>query len=149
VKVYLPRHYGKVQPAKGKTTAVSAYRRSKSEIVLVVEDEERVRSISVEALRDLGYTAIGASSAQEALQLFESGLGVSLLFTDVIKPAMSGRELADGLRRRHPNLKVLFTTGYTRNAIVHNDILQPGTSLLTKPFSVDELATKVRQALDA
>jgi CheY-like chemotaxis protein len=63
-------------------------------------------------------------------------------------PAMSGRELADGLRQRHPSLKVLFTTGYTRNAIVHNDILEPGTSLLTKPFSVEELATKVRQLLD-
>jgi signal transduction histidine kinase/CheY-like chemotaxis protein len=149
VKIYLPRHYGKAQATESKTTAVAAYRGSESEIVLVVEDEERVRAISVEALRDLGYTAIGASSAQEALDLFESGLGVSLLFTDVIMPAMSGRELADGLRQQRPNLKVLFTTGYMRNAIVHSDILEPGTSLLTKPFSVEELATKVRQILDA
>jgi signal transduction histidine kinase/CheY-like chemotaxis protein len=149
VKVYLPRHYGEAQTAEGKITAVSAYRGSKCEIVLVVEDEERVRTISVEALRDLGYTAIGASSAREALQLFDGGLGVSLLFTDVIMPAMSGRELANGLRQRHPNLKVLYTTGYSRNAIVHNDVLEPGTSLLTKPFSVEELATKVRQMLDA
>jgi CheY-like chemotaxis protein len=149
VKVYLPRHYGEAQTAEAKITAVSPYRGSKSEIVLVVEDEERVRTISVEALRDLGYTAIGASSAHEALQLCDSGLGVSLLFTDVIMPAMSGRELANGLRQRHPNLKVLYTTGYTRNAIVHNDVLEPGTSLLTKPFSFEELATKVRQMLDA
>jgi CheY-like chemotaxis protein len=149
IRIYLPRHHGNAQTAEGKTKAVSAYRGSKSEIVLVVEDEERVRTISVEALRDLGYTAIGASSAQEALQLFDSGLGVSLLFTDVIMPAMSGRELADELRQRHPNLKVLFTTGYTPNAIVHHDILEPGTSLLTKPFNVEELATKVRQMLDA
>jgi CheY-like chemotaxis protein len=149
VKVYLPRHYGEAQTAEGKITAVSTYRGSKSEIVLVVEDEERVRSISVEALRDLGYTAIGASSPQEALQLFQSGLGVSLLFTDVIMPVMSGRELADELRQQRPDLKVLFTTGYTRNATVHNDILEPGTSLLTKPFRIEELATKVRQVLDS
>jgi signal transduction histidine kinase/CheY-like chemotaxis protein len=149
VKVYLPRHYGEAQTAEGKIAAVSAYRGSKSEIVLVVEDEERVRSISVEALRDLGYTAIGASSPQEALQLFQSGLGVSLLFTDVIMPVMSGRELADELRQLRPDLKVLFTTGYTRNATVHNDILEPGTSLLTKPFRIEELATKVRQVLDS
>jgi signal transduction histidine kinase len=149
VKVYLPRHYGEAQTAEGEITAISSYRGSKSEIVLVVEDEERVRTISVEALRDLGYTAIGASNAHEALQLFDSGLGISLLFTDVIMPAMSGRELANGLRQRHPNLKVLYTTGYTRNALVHNDVLEPGTSLLTKPFSIDELATKVRQMLDA
>jgi CheY-like chemotaxis protein len=84
-----------------------------------------------------------------ALHLFESGLGVSLLFTDVIMPAMSGRELADGLRLHRPDLKVLFTTGYTRNAIMHDDILEPGTSLLTRPFSVEELATKVRQVLDS
>jgi signal transduction histidine kinase/DNA-binding response OmpR family regulator len=149
VKIYLPRHYGEAQATEGKTTAVSAYRGSNCEIGLVVEDEERVRSISVEALRDLGYTAIGASSAQEALQLFESGLGVSLLLTDVIMPMMSGRELADQLRQRYPKLKVLFTTGYTRNAILHNDILEPGTSLLTKPFNIEELATKVRQILDS
>jgi CheY-like chemotaxis protein len=102
----------------------------------------------VEALRDIGYSAIGASSPTEALQLFDGGLSISLLFTDVIMPVMSGNELADRLRRRNPTLKVLYTTGYTRNAIMHNGILEPGPSLLTKPFSLEELATKVRQMLD-
>jgi CheY-like chemotaxis protein len=149
VKIYLPRHYGEANSVEARIAPVAAYRGSKSELVLVVEDEARVRTISVEALRDLGYTAIGASSADEALQIFESDLGISLLFTDVIMPAMSGRELADRLRQRHPSLKVLYTTGYPRNAIVHNGILEPGTNLLTKPFSVEELATKVRQMLDS
>jgi signal transduction histidine kinase/DNA-binding response OmpR family regulator len=105
VKIYLPRQYGDEQNVKSKPAEVAAYRGAKSEIVLVVEDEERVRAISVEALRDLGYTAIGAASASEALQLVESGLGVSLLFTDVIMPGMSGRELSDHMQKRHPDLK--------------------------------------------
>jgi signal transduction histidine kinase/DNA-binding response OmpR family regulator len=149
VKIYLPRDHGEANSVESRLVPVAAYRGSKSERVLVVEDEERLRTISVEALRDLGYTAIGASSAQEALQIFEGDLGISLLFTDVIMPAMSGRELADRLRQQHPNLKVLYATGYPRNAIMHNGILEAGTSLLTKPFSVEELATKVRQVLDA
>ena len=78
----------------------------------------------------------------------EGGLSISLLFTDVIMPVMSGRQLAERLRKLVPNLKVLYTTGYTRNAIVHNGILEPGTMLLTKPFSVEELAIKVRDLLD-
>src|SRR4029078_682177 len=106
VKIYLPRQYGEAQTAEGKSKTISAFRGSRKEIVLVVEDEERVRSISMEALRDLGYTVVGASSAQEALQLFESGLGVSLLFTDVIMPTMSGSAVADGFRRAHPHTQV-------------------------------------------
>ena len=127
---------------------IATHRGSTSEVVLVVEDEERVRAISIEALRDLGYTAIGASGPVEALQMLDDGLSISLLFTDVIMPVMTGRELADRLRQRNPQLKVLYTTGYTRNAIVHNGMLDPGTSLLTKPFSIEDLATKVRQILD-
>ena len=72
---------------------------------------------------------------------------VTLLFTDVVMPDMSGRELADRAREKRPNLKVLYTTGYTRNAIVHNGMLDPGTNLLTKPFSIEELAAKVRKIL--
>ena len=80
--------------------------------------------------------------------MFDAGRKVSLLFTDVVMPEMSGRELADRARALQPDLKVLYTTGYTRNAIVHNGILDPGTNLLTKPFSIDELALKARKLLD-
>ena len=73
---------------------------------------------------------------------------MTLLFTDVVMPDMSGRELADRAREKRPDLKVLYTTGYTRNAIVHNGMLDPGTNLLTKPFSIEELAAKVRKILD-
>ena len=80
--------------------------------------------------------------------MLDEGQEVDLLFTDVVMPEMSGRELADLARERLPDLKVLYTTGYTRNAIVHNGILDAGTNLLTKPFSIEELASKVRSLLD-
>lgn len=148
VKIYLPRHRGEAGPDFVRRTPIASYRGQKTEVILVVEDEERVRGISVEALRDLGYTVIGAANPREALQLLDGGLSVVLLFTDVVMPAMSGHELAVQARERIPGLKVLYTTGYTRNAIVHNGILDPGTNLLPKPFSIDELATKVREVLD-
>jgi CheY-like chemotaxis protein len=115
---------------------------------MVVEDEAQVRAISVEALKELGYGVIEAAGPGEALRLLEQGQPVSLLFTDVVMPDMSGRELADRARDRLPGLKVLYTSGYARNAILRNGSIEPGTSLLSKPFSVDDLALKVRQALD-
>jgi CheY-like chemotaxis protein len=145
VKIYLPRQYGTSAVASTRAVPIASHRGSNSEVVLVLEDEERVRAISMEALRDLGYTAIGASNPEEALRLIEDGFLISLLFTDVIMPVMSGRDLADRLRQRNPALKVLYTTGNTRNAMVNNGILEPGASRLTKPFSVEELAIKVRQ----
>ena len=80
--------------------------------------------------------------------MLDEGQQVNLLFTDVVMPDMSGRQLADRAREKRPNLRVLYTTGYTRNAIVHNGMLDPGTNLLTKPFSIEELAAKVRKILD-
>jgi len=148
VKIYLPRHRGEASPDPVRRPPISSYRGQKNEVVLVVEDEERVRGVSVEALRELGYTVISAANPHEALQLLDSGLSIVLLFTDVVMPVMSGHELAVQARQRLPNLKVLYTTGYTRNAIVHNGILDPGTNLLPKPFSIDDLATKVREVLD-
>ena len=150
VKIYLPRYYGETVAAAAKSEQpAAALRGLPSEVVLVVEDDDRVRAVSIEALKELGYSVIEATTPIEALRKLEGGLKVSLLFTDVVMPDMSGRELADLARRIYPDLKVLYTTGYTRNAIVHNGILDPGTSLLTKPFSVDELSAKVRAILDS
>ena len=149
VKIYLPRHYGEATDAAASENPAATHRGLPSEVVMVVEDEERVRAVSVEALRDLGYTVLEAARPSEALRMLDEGRKVSLLFTDVVMPEMSGRELADLARPKQPDMKVLYTTGYTRNAIVHNGILDAGTSLLTKPFSIDELALKVRKLLDA
>lgn len=148
VKIYLPRYRGEAGPDLVRRAPIASYRGHNNEVVLVVEDEDRVRGVSVEALRELGYTVVSAANPHEALQLLDGGLSVALLFTDVVMPSMSGHDLAVRARERIPGLKVLYTTGYTRNAIVHNGILDPGTNLLPKPFSIDELATKVREVLD-
>jgi CheY-like chemotaxis protein len=119
-----------------------------AEIVLVVEDEEKVRHVTVDALRELGYTAIQAGNASEALQQLTLHPNVALLLTDIVMPEMNGKKLADRAVELKPGLKVIFTTGYTRNAVVHNGILDAGVAFLPKPFSIEQLAKKVRQALD-
>ena len=150
VKVYLPRFHGDDDRlARTQDTVRPRDVTAHKETILVVEDEERVRAISAETLRDLGYTVIEAASAREAIRRIEQGVKPDLLFTDVVMPEMTGSELAGELQRRQPGLKVLFTTGYTRNAIVHNGMLDAGTHLLSKPFNIEDLAAKVRSLLDA
>jgi PAS domain S-box-containing protein len=148
VRIYLPRSYddeSKIAPLGRGARPKTGQRR---ESILVVEDEDRVRAISVETLRELGYTVIEAESAREAIRKIEDGAKPDLLFTDVVMPGVTGGELAKVLLETLPDLKVLFTTGYTRRAIVHNDVLDPGTHLLSKPFTIEDLATKVRSLLD-
>ncbi|PCD02777.1 PAS domain S-box protein [Sphingomonas spermidinifaciens] len=115
------------------------------ERVLVVEDEERVRSFSVEALRDLGYAVDAAASGPEALAAIGAGLKPDLLFTDMVMPDMTGRELADAVEARVPGLRVLFTSGYTRE---QGNAATGGPALLPKPFNLRQLAERVRGALD-
>lgn len=148
VKIYLPRYVGDPVAAGSQDADTPIEAGHVAEVIMVVEDDDRVRSMSVEALRELGYTVIEADRPWEAIRMFESGQPVHLLFTDVVMPDMSGRQLVDRLLKLKPDLKALFTTGYTRNAIVHNGVLDSGTQLLTKPFTIDDLAAKVRSILD-
>jgi len=148
VKIYLPRYLGDDLPTESQDLIGGTITGNAKEVILVVEDEDRVRNMSVEALKELGYTVIEASGPAAAIRMLEAGQKVDLLFTDVVMPEMSGRQLADYLRTVKTDLKVLFTTGYTRNAIVHNGVLDAGTHLLPKPFAVNELAAKVRFILD-
>ena len=150
IKIYLPRYYGP-EPVGGTVTATPAElpRAKGEEIILVVEDEERVRHMSVDSLRELGYTIVQASDGEQALEMLTIQPRIDMLFTDVVMPGINGRILADRARESHPGLKILYTTGYTRNAIVHNGMLDPGVSFLAKPFTLDQLAVKVRQVLDA
>ena len=121
-----------------------------SETILLVEDDEEVRKFSVEVLREHGYPIHAAADGARALSLLETESDISLLFTDVVLPGgMNGRQLADEARRRRPELKVLYATGYTRNAIIHQGRLDAEVELLTKPFTAEALARKVRQILDA
>jgi len=148
LKLYLPRHFGlrKDTEEGPSSTPLAAFG---AERILVVEDDERVRQMSVEALTELGYVVYAAANGNDALRLFDTVGGVDILFTDVVMPGMTGRQLADALRGKDPCLRVLFTTGYTRNAIVHNGVLDPGVAFLPKPFSIAELSNKLRSILDS
>ena len=150
VKLYLPRQLAPSEPAqaeKPEEPRLLAMGRAE-ETVLVVEDEPGVRAMSVETLKELGYAVREAEDGASALQALEREGPVQLLFTDVVMPGMSGRELADEVKRRWPQMKVLYTTGYTRNAIVHGGRLDVGVSLLPKPYTAEELSRKVRAVLD-
>ena len=147
VKIYLPR-LRKGEPAPQAEPGSAAPRGREGEVVLVVEDDDRVRHMSVDALRELGYTVVQASDAAQALTVLAVQPQISLLFTDVVMPDVNGRRLAEMARERRPSLKVLFTTGYSRNAVVHNGVLDPGVAFLPKPFTVEQLSRKVREVLE-
>jgi len=113
--------------------------------LLVVEDEADVRRLSVEALRDLGYAVAEAADGGMALQALSGGAAADLLFTDIVMPGMNGVELAEQARAGRPALKVLYTTGYARDA-TGSEVVQ--AAVLPKPFTIEQLARRVRQALD-
>jgi CheY-like chemotaxis protein len=145
IRILLPRFEG---AAYRSPTAHRAPTRegAASEVVMVIEDEERVRAYSAEALRELGYTVVTAQSGAEALRLIEQGQRVDLLFTDVVMPGMTGPELAVQAQQLLPGLKVLYTTGYAGNIGIHG--LEQGPNFLPKPFDIDQLGAKVRSAMD-
>jgi PAS domain S-box-containing protein len=146
VKLYLPRLVRSgAEPAR---KAISlGPRTARGELILVVEDEAAVRQMSMEALRELGFAVLATESPSHALQILTENEDIALLFTDVVMPGMTGRQLADRALAMRPKLKILYTTGYSRNAIVHNGVLDPKTFLLAKPFTIDELAAKLEQIL--
>jgi CheY-like chemotaxis protein len=120
-----------------------------SETILVVEDEADVRSYLVETLQVLNYRVREAPDGATALAQFDSDpFRIDLLLTDIVMPGINGRQLADELHYRQPDLRVLFMTGYSRNAIVHQGRLDSGVSLLQKPLTQVVLATKIRDILD-
>jgi PAS domain S-box-containing protein len=149
VKIYLPRHHADaVEEEEVGERGIARGRHS--EIVLVVEDDEDVRTYSTESLRELGYSVLEASQAREALQMLDTHPDIAILFTDIGLPGrMNGRQLAEEARKRNPNLKILFTTGYARNAIIHDGRLDPGVELVTKPFTQAALGAKLRDIIDA
>lgn len=145
VKIYLPRSQRAETPVA--VQKQPAPQGKAQEIILLVEDEERVRSVSVAALRELGYTVVHAESGETALTKLKAHPGVSLLFTDIVMPGMNGRALATNALKEFPNLKVLYTTGYTQNAVVHNGVVDADAQLIVKPYTVDQLAMKIREIL--
>jgi CheY-like chemotaxis protein len=149
VRLYVPRQSGETTDVD-KAKAARAEHPRGEETILVVEDDADVRALVVGQLRDLGYRVLEAASGPQAQAVLESDEPIHLLFTDVVMPGgMTGRNLAEDARRRRPGLKTLFTSGYTENSIVHQDKLAPGVKFLSKPYKRQDLAAKVREALDA
>ena len=149
VKLYLPRFTGDCDAAPAEDAARADEKSAAGETILVVEDDEGVRAYSVEILRDLGYHAIEAADGQAALHLLEmSDAPIDLLFTDVVMPGLSGRELSDRARALRPDIKTLYTSGYTRETFLRDGKLDPDISLLAKPFTLQELAKRLRDLLD-
>jgi CheY-like chemotaxis protein len=147
VKLYFPRYFGDgaVAEVAGKASAAGA---GHEETILVVEDNEDVRAYATSILAELGYRVLEAGDTEAALRIVRSDARVDLLFTDVVLPGKSGRVLAAEAERLRPGLKVLYATGYSRNAIVHHGRLDPGVQLITKPFTFDQLAARVRDVID-
>jgi CheY-like chemotaxis protein len=148
VKIYLPRLIGEATEPEAAEDLPSPEAESE-ETILVLEDDDDVRTYTVEILRELGYRVLEAHDGPSALRLLERQARVDLLFSDVVLPGgMTGAQAAAQARELRPGLKVLFTTGYARNAIIHHGRLDAGVQLITKPFTSTDLATKIRDVLD-
>jgi CheY-like chemotaxis protein len=146
VKIYLPRSSGLQETASEAEAASNV--RGGNETILVVEDDALVRKYVITQIASLGYGTLQSANAAEALKLVESGVPIDLLFTDVIMPGgMNGRQLVEAAIKLRPALRVLFTSGYTENAIVHHGRLDAGVLLLAKPYRKPELARMIRLAL--
>ena len=149
VKIYLPRHRGELAPLDEAVPGLTeAHRAATGETVLVVEDEPVVRDLIVEVLHDLGYHALEAHDGPAGLAILQSRERIDLLVTDVGLPGLNGRQLADHARQTRSGLKVLFITGYAENAMFGNGHLDPGMQMITKPFPVETLATRIREMIE-
>ncbi|MGU3540633.1 PAS domain-containing protein [Methylobacterium sp. A54F] len=148
VCLYLPRHYGEADPDDVARRLSEVERAGQGETVLIVDDEPSVRMLVTEVLEDLGYTAIEAADSAAGLKVLQSDVRIDLLVTDVGLPGgMNGRQMADAGRERRPDLKVLFITGYAENAVLGNGYLRPGMQVLTKPFVLETLASRIKELI--
>jgi PAS domain S-box-containing protein len=149
LKIYLPRVHAPDtavtrQHEGGGDLALARH----NEQILLVEDDATVRAMAYEMLIELGYRCTSASGGAEALEILEHK-SVALMITDVIMPGMNGRQLADAAKQRWPDLKVIFASGYTQDAVVHNGVIDAGVALLTKPFTLEALSHKLREVLES
>jgi PAS domain S-box-containing protein len=147
IKIYLPRHRGAAEDELPGEAPTEAPRAEAGETVLVVEDEPVIRDLIVEVLQDLGYRALEAPDGPSGLRILRSRRRIDLLVTDVGLPGLNGRQLADHARETRPDLRVLFITGYAENATLASGFLEPGMEMITKPFAVDALATRIRSII--
>lgn len=147
IKLYLPRHIGEAEEHDGPLSLSDAHGAEEGETVLVVEDEDVVRGLIVSVLEDLGYRTLEASDGPKGLEILQSKRRIDLLITDIGLPGLNGRQVADAGRELRANLKVLFMTGYAENAALASGFLEHGMTMITKPFAMEALATRIRDIL--
>ena len=148
IRLYMPRHRGDEDTIADRQTAAPAPPRAAThETVLVVDDEPAIRMLVTEVLADLGYEPLVAPDAATGLQLIQTSPRISLLVTDVGMPGMNGRQLADAARIHRPDLKILFITGYAESALAPDGVLAHGMQVISKPFAMETLATRVREMI--
>ena len=152
IKLYLPRFIHVEAPVVASAQSIKPLDLplgKPDELVLVVEDDDTARRVTAQGVRELGYSVLEAENGRAAIDILRQRADINLLLTDVVMPDMDGARLAREAVFRGHNLRVLFITGYTRNAILHNGVLDPGVKLLTKPFTLEQLAVKIREILDS
>lgn len=148
MQIYLPRHHGTASHGEPSAEGSVTHRANGDQTVLVVDDEPTVRMLVADVLRDLGYVVIEAEDGPAGLKVLRSAAGISLLITDIGLPGgMNGRQVADMGRGMRPDLKVLYITGYTENVTIDASLLEFGTQILVKPFSVDAFVRKISSML--
>ena len=147
VKLYLPRFSGKVDQDEQIPDLREIYNAHTNETVLVVEDEFVVRELIVEVLKELGYSTLEADEGPAALKILDSKQRIDLVISDIGLPGLNGRQIIDAARETRPSLKVLFMTGYAENAAITAGFLEPGMAMITKPFAMEALATRIREML--
>ncbi|MGY2050354.1 response regulator [Methylobacterium sp. JK268] len=148
IRLYLPRYLGR-EAAEAPDRVAAPLRPGRGETVLVVDDETAVRGLIVEVLQDLGYRALEAADGPAGLALLRSEATIDLLVTDIGLPGIDGRRLADMARTARPGLKVLFITGYAETAARASGMLPSGMEMLTKPFPIETIATRIRSMIEA
>jgi PAS domain S-box-containing protein len=150
VQLFLPRYAGELCPAQpGAPAAAPAPEPAGGGAVLVLEDEPIVRAIVVEVLEELGYTAIEAADGPAGLEILNSSRRIDLLITDIGLPGLNGRQVAEAARQTRTNLKILFMTGYAETAAMADGFLQPGMQMITKPFAIDNLASRITAIIES
>ena len=150
VCIYLPRHFGMPDVSELEPDLANALRAEGGETVVVVDDELTLLTLMVEMFEDLGYRTVQAVNGAAGLQMLQSNMRVDLLVTDVGLPGgMTGQHMATAARLTRPDLKVLFITGHAESTVLKHDDLDPGMEVLTKPFSMDLLASRIKQMIDA
>ena len=149
VRLYLPRHVGEIPETEQLPQTELTPRAGAGETVLIVDDEPTVRMLITEVLEELGYAAIEAADSVSGLKVLNSDVRIDLLITDVGLPGgMNGRQMAEAVRDKRPNLKTLFITGYAENAAIGNGHLLPGMHVMTKPFAVERLASRIKSIIE-